>query len=403
MSTCFALRLILACEHLAFYISFPSVALLALDETNGLLQGEGLASQRVLLYGILITVYPLLQIFAAPFVGRRLDERPKKLVLQLIHFAGFIGYVLIAASAWTKMTTLAVMGLAIPSAVGAPLPIIKALAALASDKQERLKEFSKIALVKGASSLVGPFLGFWIVTMAPSWGYIAPLATSALLSLVGLLLTNRLIGSTKEPSSPSVPSFGTLFPPRELLVQQFPMLLGLFCFAGGYCTFLKFVPVVWSHDVKEGLLMFSSFSAFVGFSTLLNQLFISRWIQLSPKLIPTFARLLCLGLFCLCMSPFTLLSWVGLLLILFCYSLLITCIETKLSLSGMEKTQGRIQGMLYSIENCSYLVGPGIAAWVASFEPLYSLYFILILACVSAVVVHSSAYYNVSAEKTQLE
>jgi MFS family permease len=395
LSKSLVLRAILFFEHLAFYLSFPSIAVLALDETHGLLTGSEWMSQRVLLYGLLVTLYPFLQIFAAPLVGKRLDEHSKKTVLQIIHLGGIIGYLLIATAALTQNFLFAVLGLSISSVLGAPLPVVKALIAIYTDKAERLREFAKIAQVKSVSSVIGPFLGLWIVNVVPEgWQYVGPLGISAFLAFGGLVLTNRLIPSSEGIPS-GVSSITPVLPPLAVLKEQAPLLLALFCFAGGYCTFLKFIPVVWSGQFGTELFVFSSFSALVGFSNTLNQMIIGRWLHLSFEWVPFYAKILCGGLLFLSIFSVTFFSWIGLFLILFCYAFLITSTEVQLSLLGAETTQGRIQGMLYSIENSSYLVGPAIGALLASVQPAYALYFIFGIAAISLFLVHSASYLNV--------
>lgn len=396
------LRTILGTELLAYKISLPAISLLALDPERGVLGSEIAYSERMLFYALLITTYPLLQIFIAPYVGAWLDARSKKGVVQWIHCANILGYGLISCAAYLKSGSLALLGLIIPSMMGSLSPVIKAMISHACEESEQMAEFSKIAMVKGATAFVGPFIGLWIMQTMEAKHFLplyysAPLILSMLFSVLGLLFTTFFLSK----AAPEKIKTSLTFPWKTSihLFKNAPYLtLVLFCFAVAYCTFLKFVPVVWIAQFGSGAFFISYFSAMVGLWNFFHQGLIYRYSTFLSKntgFVFLNALLLSVSVLSLCFYP----SWVTweLPLILFCFALLMISVETRITFTAAKTSLGAVQGVIFSIENSSYLIGPAIAARIAIIDPLYTFYWIL-----SMLLIATAFFYRYHRDEVQL-
>src|SRR5262249_27153276 len=128
------------------------------------------------------------------------------------------------------------------------------------------------------------------------------------------------------------------------------------------------------------------FASLVGLAYSLNQFMVVRYAKQIEKLTMGIFTILCSFILFLCFSNFCPLWFTGLFGVLFCFSVLATCIEARLSLQAINTTQGTVQGILFSMENWSYLLAPVIGSLVASISTLYPLYFVTILALFSALL-----------------
>ena len=88
----------------------------------------------------------------------------------------------------------------------------------------------------------------------------------------------------------------------------------------------------------------------------------------------------------LCFSHTSPLWFLGFFGILFCFSVLNTSIEAEASLQGVSTNQGTVQGILYSMENWSYIVGPIVGSLIASLQTVYPLYFVTVVSYIGALL-----------------
>ncbi len=380
------LRFILCVELLAFYTTAPATLLLVLDSQHGLIDEQATSAYRMLMYMLFIGGYPFLQMMIAPHIGKRLDTHPKKTILQTIHFTNAIGYTLLALGSYTKYLSVALLGCILPALMGAIMPAIKTFIAILTDKNFRLHEFAKLAIVRGLATFLGPFLGIMILWLDGAT-YTTIFIFSACLSLTALCLTWLFIPFSYETYSPDL----SLFETSSLTISSFfksnsYYLTIFFCLFTGYCVFIRFIPVVLLKHFTKDIFIINYFSALVGLSMIVNQVALAQFLKLNDRYLMICFGILCSSLLYLCFSFVHSLTFFLLLAILFCFSILTTHIESRLSIQGITSTQGKLQGILYSLENSGYVAGPILGALLASYHPIYAIYFVLLSGLIGATL-----------------
>jgi MFS family permease len=373
-------------ELIAYYFAAPYIILLALDEKRGLFDAMSSPSVRFWGYALLVGLYPLLQSIISPYIGRYLDQIQAKVrVLQNIHLANCICYLLLALAAYMNSLSIALIGLAIPGFAGCLSPVGKSLISSLTDPQARVKEFAKIAFIKGAVKLIAPLIGVFIFEWYLDKASYSPLfCLSAGFSLCCFLFSFSLPKAICEYREPQKTK-----PPYMLFVafvkQNFVAVSIFISLLLGSSLIVRFTPVVFHTALSDTPSLVNYFSSLVGFSYAINQLITWRFADRLQSFLPAIFILLCATSFLFSVTTFSPLWCLLLLSILFCFSVLTTCTEAKLSLATRSSTQGTLQGILYSIENCSYLAAPFIGTALVSIHTLYPLYFVLILSLIATV------------------
>lgn len=383
------LRFILSAELIAYFFAAPYIILLGLDDQRGLF--DSLTSMNVRLWGyaLLVGIYPFLQILVSPYVGRRLDKKRSKIsVLRNIHLANATCYLFLALSAYKHSLLFALCGLAIPGVVGCAAPVGKSLIASLTEPSHRVKEFAKIAFLRGVIKLTAPLTGaFLFETLFSEIGYSPLFVISSIFSLLCFAYTftfsadQTCASSGVEQKLPqnSLSLFRTIVKNNYVLLLVFVFLLT------GYSVFVKYTPLVMFQKLGDRPSYVNYFISLVGFSYSLNQFILVRFARYVESILSILFLFLFSSLLLLSVSGSSLLWFCSLFAILFCFSSLTTCVEARVSLQGAHGTQGTVQGILYSMENKSYLLAPVIGSALATQNMIYPLYFVTACAAMSAI------------------
>jgi len=397
------IRLILGLELIAYFFAAPYIILLGLDENRGVLGADVSMDYRLWAYALLLGIYPFLLMLVSPYIGRQLDQRRSKIsVLRKIHLANSTCYLLLGAASWLHNYPLAILALCIPGVVGCASPVGKSLVASLTQPEVRTQEFAKLAFMKGVAKLSVPLLGAFVFKVFLGESSYTPLfVVSAILSLSCFLysftfphLTVLECESPLNCQSPPISTYRTLIP---LIRKNYSLLLAFVVLVTGYSVFVKYTPFVIFEKIGNNPSIVNYFASMVGLAFTLNQFIIFRYADRVKKLIGAIFAFLCSMTILLCfmpVGPFWFLSFFG---ILFCFSVLMTCIEASLSLQGGGVNQGTVQGFLYSVENWGYIIAPIIGSFVASFSTLSPFYFVISLAFMAAAFyAHARFKYQAS-------
>ena len=403
------LRLILATELVAYYFAAPYIILLGLDEYRGLLDSTYSMNVRLCVYALLIGFYPLLQIIISPFVGRQLDQRQSKItVLRKIHLANAACYLFLGLSAWQHNLLFALVGLCIPGFVGCASPVGKSLIASITLPEARVKEFALLAFIKGLVKLTAPLLGAFVFQQFIGEAGYGPLfVVSSVLSFSCFLYSfsfPHITLSSETPKCKSEVSLRALF--SHIVKNNYPLLIVFVLLLTGYTVFVKYTPLLIFEKLGEHPSLVNYFASLVGLAFACNQFVVMRFSKRIESLIAVIFTILCISTICLIFTQVSPVWFVGLFGILFCFSVLATCVEARLSLQGAVGTQGTVQGILYSVENWSLLLSPIIGSLVAALSTVYPLYFVTFCALFSALFfaysqIHLKRFSSESSIKTR--
>ncbi|MBS0638126.1 MAG: hypothetical protein JSS12_11505, partial [Verrucomicrobia bacterium] len=155
------------------------------------------------------------------------------------------------------------------------------------------------------------------------------------------------------------------------------LLIAFVLLVTGYSVFVKFTPFMLFETIGNNPSIVNYFASLVGLAYTVNQFVLVRYGKPIQKSIAILFIVLCSSLLLLSTVQPSPLWFLGFFVILFCFSVLNTCIEARLSLQGIASTQGTVQGILYSVENWGYMIAPLAGSLIAGFSTLY---FVAILA-----------------------
>ncbi len=370
------LRFILGLELVAYYFAAPYIILLGLDEHRGLFAADTAMSYRLFAYALLVGIYPFLLMIVSPYVGKQLDERRSKVsILRKIHLANCGCYSLLGVACWLSSFPLALFALFIPGVIGCASPVGKSLIASLTKPEERVKEYAKLAFMKGVVKLTIPLAGVFIFKVFLNEVSYSPLFyVSSALSFCCFLYTFTFPHFCQSLPQKESARAWPLF--TNLVKTNYPLLAVFVLLITGYAVFVKFAPFVLFERIGDNPSIVNYFASLVGLAASLNQLVVVRYADRVGKLLSSVFILLCTLVAALCFSTGGAPWFFGFFGVLFCFSVLHTNIEAKLSLAGSHTTQGTRQGILYSVENWGYIVAPALGSFVASFSTIYPLYFV---------------------------
>ncbi|MCE5294282.1 MAG: MFS transporter [Chlamydiales bacterium] len=384
------LRLILSVELIAYFFAAPYIILLGLDETRGLLDASYSMNTRLWAYALLVGIYPFLLMIVSPYIGRQLDQRSSKIsVLRKIHFANSVCYLLLGVAAFFHSYWLGITALCIPGMVGCAAPVGKSLIAGLTKPEVRVQEFGKLAFLKGVVKLTIPLLGAFIFKILLNESSYTPLfCFSSFLSLSCFIYSFSFpdIHANLPPAIncqilPN-PTFTLL---KTLVRKNYPLLIAFVLLITGYSVFIKFTPFVLFETLGDNPSIVNYFASLVGLAYTVNQFILVRYADRVAKLIGPLLAMLCTITVLLSFTSAGPLWFLGFFAVLFCFSILNTCIEARLSLQGVSSNQGAVQGIVYSVENWGYIIAPIMGSFIAGISRLYPLYFVTLLAAIASI------------------
>lgn len=314
--------------------------------------------------------------FVASFIGKQLDTKSKKNILKRIHLANSLGYCFFAVSVLTQQIWFSLLGLIIPALTGGVVPIVKTLIAECTLEIDRVREFSKIVRLKGITTLLGSSLSVFFLYSLPFSSYLVPFIFAALLSLCAVGITaslkypslKNIQVANEHPSANGHPSISLFsFKKHFKLIALYIMVFF------SYYLFVKFVPILLTERFDNNIFWVSYFFLILGISTVINQTVFIHFIRLNEKILGILLCILCGITMCMCLNSSMLLSVSLLFMILFCFSLATVYVESSLSLTAYIGCQGEVQGIICSLENCSYLLAAVIGASLTSYNSTYAI------------------------------
>jgi DHA1 family tetracycline resistance protein-like MFS transporter len=143
---------------------------------------------------LLISVYAVCQLFAAPLLGQVSDRIGRKPMLLLSQVGTCIGFLILARATSLWMIYLARI---IDGATAGNLPIAQAYISDNTAPKDRAKSFALIGIAFGLGFFVGPFLTGYLVR----FGISAPIYAAAAMSATSVVCTTVLLPRRPAPVS----------------------------------------------------------------------------------------------------------------------------------------------------------------------------------------------------------
>lgn len=147
-------------DMLGWCIVFPIFAPLFLDPQNVIFSHEISVTARTTILGFFLAAYPIAQFFGSPILGDMGDKYGRKKALILSVFLSFVGYALSAWSIHISSLYLLFFSRIITGLFSGNLSIcMAAIADISLDEKAKIKNFSYISILAGATFVIGPYIG----------------------------------------------------------------------------------------------------------------------------------------------------------------------------------------------------------------------------------------------------
>jgi len=361
-------------DLLGLGIIIPILPALLLDPIGGILPITYSFSARTLLYGFLISSYPLAQFFGAPILGALADSRGRKKLLILSLFGTVVGYAVFIAGILTGNILLLFLGRALDGFTGGNISIAQSAIADISTEETKARNFGLIGMAFGLGFIIGPYVGGKLSDPAVvSWfTYATPFYLSIFLASLNVLLvvlnfpeTIAKVRLVKVNAFTGFSNIRKAFSYKNLRV----MFLVVFLLTVGFNFFTQFFQVFLYGKFKFTQSQIGDFFAYMGLWIAISQGAVLR--PLSKKF--KSAKILSVSIILLAISfPFLLIPkdrfWLYLIVpFIAIFQGLNQPNGTAIisNLSDKDK-QGEILGINQSISSLAQAIPPIIAGFVTS-------------------------------------
>lgn len=155
-------------------------------------------NNRSLLYGLLLSCYPLMQFFGAPILGALSDRHGRKPILRISILGSIIGYLLFGYAIIIKNIYLLFFARLLPGFMGGNISIVMSAIADISDDQSKAKNFGLVGAAFGIGFILGPAIGGILAdsTVVSWFNHATPFWFTAILAIINFVLIYSIFPET---------------------------------------------------------------------------------------------------------------------------------------------------------------------------------------------------------------
>lgn len=187
-------------DMLGVGIIIPVLPALFISKDTSFLPLATSLTDRSLLYGYLIAIYPFMQFFGAPVLGALSDRHGRRPMLMVSLFGTMAGYLLFGWAIMLKNLPLLFLSRALPGFTGGNISIVySAISDLTVEAPEsRPKYFGLVGMAFGLGFILGPALGGLLAddTVVSWFDHSTPFWFTAILTLVNIGLLYQFFPET---------------------------------------------------------------------------------------------------------------------------------------------------------------------------------------------------------------
>jgi DHA1 family tetracycline resistance protein-like MFS transporter len=277
--------------YLVVFIGFLGYSLMItvftpmlLDQGSGFLPADASTSERTLVLGVLLALYPLAQFLGAPVIGSLSDRFGRKRVLLASLAASTAAYCLIAGALEAESLALLMVASLVAGFSEANIAIAQSAVADVAPAAGRARLFGYVYLASSLAYVVGPLGGgkladpglvSWFGYSTPYWAVAILLAGTFVLTLLAFRETHPPDRSARVRLSEALTSLGTVFTERRLrriYLGNFLLYLSIF-------GFFRVYPMYLVDEFGMGVSQESEFIAYVAVPIVIANLGLVAWLS----------------------------------------------------------------------------------------------------------------------------
>ncbi|TNE57744.1 MAG: MFS transporter [Bacteroidetes bacterium] len=368
-------------DMLGVGIIIPVIPALFVSADSSILPAATTLTERSVLYGYLIAIYPLMQFFGAPVLGALSDRYGRRPMLVISLIGTMIGYILFGWAILIHNLPLLFLSRALPGFTGGNISIVySAISDLTVDQpQTRPKYFGLVGMAFGLGFILGPALGGLLAdNSVVSWfDHSTPFWFTSALTFANLLLLWRVFPETlRQPRQTAINLLSGVSNIRKAFSS--PNLRGIFkvslLLSLGFSFFTQFFAVYlmqrFGMKEKDIGLIFGWVGIWLVFTQGVTVRYLSRKVE-SRQILRYSILLLSISvpLVLLPENPWNVL-WINPLIATF-QGVTSPNLTTVVSAQASTQEQGEILGINQSMISVGQMVPPLIAGYLNSLNGAY--------------------------------
>ncbi len=376
--TLFTIFFVVFLDLLGLTIAIPVITPLFIDHSFGLFGTDISFKMRTFLLGCIVALYPLMQLFGAPLIGRWSDKvgRKKALIFSLV--GTFLGHIMFAVGVMMRNIPMIFASRAIDGVTAGNISVVQSIIADVSSPEDKVKNFGIVGVGIGLGLVLGPALGGVLSdsTLVPWFGPALPFIVASLLAVLNVWFVEKYISETlhHKPTKTLLPELNFKASLKAVFSNTAvrSLYVTTFLFMSGFTFYTQFFQVFAIDRLSLSQSSIGYVFAFVGVCIVLVQGVVVRLLPKKWKIynIP-FSTLLLLGLVLIVMSSSTEL-WHILMLVPFIsvgIGMSMPNIKAMLSNAAQKGIQGEVLGIEQSLNSLANIFPPIIAGVIAGINP----------------------------------
>lgn len=374
----FTIFLVVFLDLLGLTIAIPVITPLFIDHSLGLFDVDLPYKARTFYLGCIVALYPLMQLFGAPLIGRWSDKVGRKRALVVSLAGTFFGHILFALGVILRNVPLLYVARGIDGFTGGNISVVQSIIADVSEPQEKAKNFGIVGMGVGLGLILGPALGGVLSdsTIFPWFGPALPFIVSGILTAINVWFVEKYIketlhakiGKDLTPRLTMWHSLKTVFSNKTIR----SLYLTTFLFMAGFTFFTQFFQVFAIDRFELSQRNIGFIFALVGVFVAFTQGVLVRNLPKKWKTynIP-FSMLFMLGAIFILLSASTMVWHVLILIppIAVGIGMSMPNIKSLLSNATDENMQGEVLGIEQSLNALANAIPPLIAGVIAGIQP----------------------------------
>jgi DHA1 family tetracycline resistance protein-like MFS transporter len=273
-------------DMLGFGLLVPILPLVLIDPGNptSILAASVSLNSRYIIIGIIVALYPLMQLIATPILGQISDRHGRRPVLIFSLIGTLFSYCLIIASVVTHSIWLLVVARIVDGLSGGNLSVAQAIVSDATDEDTRSRGFGILGAAYGVGLILGPLVGARMTMpyFINLFGLTAPYLLTCTLAAINLFFVSVYLPETftQQIHKRKIDWYASV---KHLLAatkaRGVRVLFGVnFLYYASFSLITSFVSLYLVERFHFGAAEIGLFTSVIGISIAVAQIFLTRFL-----------------------------------------------------------------------------------------------------------------------------